>query len=402
MRTLATSLLIVMAGIFVLARSLEEGAGFWSYVRAFAEAAMVGGLADWFAVTALFRHPLGLKIPHTAIVRTEQARIGTAVARFVRGSFLSRAEVARQWSEWQPMDKLLIYLSRPEKTRQILKWVISQGPKLFRGKANENVSELFSTTIRRGLSALPVTKLIEIAVQGFLKSPSHREVIAPILSKVATAVEKNREWVSEEAQRSSSYRNELVNRFAKTFTGVVSTKAVDKLVEQLRNASADQAHPIYDKIEQSIEETVADIGNTDPASWREIKETILKDPQTKQVLEEVFKNARKVLTESAERIDQDGTLDDWAVALSEALDRLQGNPSLEKRANELALRAVDRLGPGIETLIARTVASWEADELVNRLETQVGADLQFIRINGTLIGGMVGLVLHGLGHLIWS
>ena len=106
MRILATGLLVLMVMTYGLSRSLEESITAWSWVRAFAEAAMVGALADWFAVTALFRHPLGLPIPHTAIVKEEKARIGDLVGQFVRGSFLTHEEVSRQWRDWRPVERL--------------------------------------------------------------------------------------------------------------------------------------------------------------------------------------------------------------------------------------------------------------------------------------------------------
>ena len=228
MRRLATGLLMGMAVVFVVARTLEEGASGWSWIRAFAEAAMVGALADWFAVTALFRHPLGLPIPHTAIVKTEQARIGSAVARFVRGSFLSRAEVDRQWEEWQPLDQLLRHLSQPEQTRKMLRWIVQQGPKFFQGQRDQSLSELLSTTMRRGLSALPVTKLLQVATNGFLKSPSRRQIIAPMLKRVSVMLDQNRDWVSEEAVKSSTpQKNQFFDKLTKAATAVVSTKAVE-------------------------------------------------------------------------------------------------------------------------------------------------------------------------------
>ena len=409
MRRLATGLLVAMVVLFIIARSLESGAPAWAWVRAFAEAALVGALADWFAVTALFRHPLGLPIPHTAIVKKEKARIGEALARFVRGSFLSPEEVARQWRRWQPVNRALTWVSHEKNARKALLWIVHRLPAVIGKKKGEGAALMSfgGKTLRKGFESLPFGKLAAIALQGFLKSPSRRSLIAPILGRLGKRVEENRDWVMQEAAQSAKPgKSRFFDRLSRAATGVVSAKAVEHLSKELVEASKDETHALYQKIEEGLAEAARDFSSDgdgkEASQWADIKDRLLQDQETREVLAESFHRAGQAIIDGAKNLETDGTLDEWAKSLSQAVKKLQEKENdLEEQAISLASHLSTHYGPAVELLISQTVADWEADELIDRLEHQVGPDLQFIRINGTLIGGLIGLLLHGLSKLIW-
>lgn len=406
MRRLATGLLVVMAMLYVLARSLEGSGTFWPWLRAFTEAAVVGALADWFAITALFRHPLGIPIPHTAIVRKEKSRIGNAVASFVRKSFLTPEEVTRQWKRWRPITRFVERISRPAESEKLLRWGLARLPKLLGKGDRETVAKFGASGLRRLVRGIPMTRLLTIFLQGFLKSPGRRSLISPILGRVGQSVSENRAWVMGEASRSTTpKRIKLFDVLSKAAASAVSGKAVEKFSAELAAASEDETHPLYDKIEEALAETAREFEEGGADRWEVLKSRILDDPETKETLEEVLRKAGALIAESAGSGPDAETLAEWSQLLANAATRLMENgeqlDSLENQAGELAARFSNRYGPGFETIISRTVESWEAEELIDRLENQVGADLQFIRINGTLIGGLVGVLLHGLGLLIW-
>lgn len=403
MRRIATGLLVGMLVLFVLSRSLEGEASGWAWVRAFAEAAMIGALADWFAVSALFRHPLGLPIPHTAIVRQEKDRIGVAVARFIRGSFLTPREVQRQWDHWRPLERLLSHFSHVEATRTVLRWVVSQGPRLLKGKGDRKLARLLTNSVTSGLQNLPLGKLANIALEAFLKSPTRRKMISPVLGRIARTVAENKDWVEQEAVKSATpYKSSLLDRFSKAATQMVSGKAVEKFSAQMEAASKDENHPLYDKIEDSLREAAQELGEMDPAHWSDLKDRILGNQETDRILTDALHKAAVTLSEGAEKMERDGTLDQWAELIAESVANLGKDFSdLDSRVKAMAGRLAENYGVGVERLISQTVAGWEAEELIERLETQVGADLQFIRINGTLIGGTIGVLLHGLALVIW-
>lgn len=407
MRRLATGLLVVMACLYVLARSLEDSAAFWPWLRAFSEAAMVGALADWFAVTALFRHPLGLPIPHTAIVRKEKERIGAAVASFVRKSFLTPEEVKRQWMEWQPVQRIAIHFADPEQVENRLRWILLRVPKLLESSDRVTLSRLLGSGIRHGASTVPMTRLVTILLRGFLKSPGRRGLIAPIIGRLGKSVSDNREWVMDEASKSTSPKKlKVVDFLSKAAASAVSGKAVEKFAIQMEAASRDENHPLYDKIEDALRETAAELEAGKIEKWEVIKTRVIDDPELVETVEEVAGQALRLILESVGTLEESGALTKWSEVIANASENLRDDEErlqeIENRAGQVASGFFGRYGANAEKLINRTVDRWEADELISRIENQVGADLQFIRVNGTLIGGLVGLLLHGIGLLIWS
>ena len=406
MKRLATGLLAVMAFLYVLARSFEDSGVFWPWLRAFSEAAMVGALADWFAVTALFRHPLGLPIPHTAIVRKEKERIGAAVASFVRKSFLTPEEVNRQWMEWRPVKRMVEYLSDVRNVEDRLRWGLARLPRILEASDRSSFSRLVGSGIRHGASTVPMTRLVTILLKGFLKSPGRRGLMAPIIGRLGKSVSDNREWVMDEASKSTSPKKlKVIDFLSKAAASAVSGKAVEKFSAEMEAASRDEEHPLYDKIEAALLETASELEAGKVDQWEAIKTRVIDDPELVETVEEVADQALRLILESAGTMEKSGALSKWSEVLSNATKGLSDDEKrlgdMETRAAELASDFFGRYGSNAESLINRTVDSWEADELIARIENQVGADLQFIRVNGTLIGGLVGLLLHGIGLFIW-
>lgn len=406
MRRLATGLLVLMAVLYVLSRSFEDDAAIFPWLRAFTEAAVVGALADWFAVTALFRHPMGIPIPHTAIVRREKERIGRSVARFVRKSFFNAREVRRQWGEWRSAERVLIYLSEPANVGRRLNWLLSLAPRLLTKADSRSLSHLGAKSLMRGLRGFPMGRMVSIFLEGFLKSPTRRELIAPILGRLGKGVSDNRDWVMSEAARGTQpSRIKIFDTLSRTAAALVSGKAVKQLAKELEAANEDHDHRIYEKIEEALAETRKELSDTDNQAWEALKERILGDPETHKTIKEVIGKASLFLVEGAEALEESATVDEWAQFLSLSAEKLRQDPDriaeIEKQSCEIVANLMERYSADLERIVASTVASWEADELIEKIEHQVGPDLQFIRINGTLIGGCVGLILHGVGLLIW-
>ncbi|MBK1833703.1 DUF445 domain-containing protein [Roseibacillus ishigakijimensis] len=406
MRAFATGLLVLMALTYGLSRSLEESLAGWGWVRAFAEAAMVGALADWFAVTALFRHPLGLPIPHTAIVREEKERIGALVGQFVRGSFFTREEVSRQWRDWQPAEKITAWLARAENAEAAVRRVAGTLPGLLAKADGLELSRLGGEKVREALQGLPVGRLVSVLLEGFLRSPTRREVLAPILGRLGETVAQNRDWVMDEARKGAPMRKaKILGAVTEVAAMMMSGKAIEKLSGELAAASQDQEHALYEKIEEALRQTLRELQEGGGGEWEAFKERVLADPETQAVLEEVIRGAGRYVLSEAENLESGSDGGRWAQVIASSATRLQENPEKLAHFEETLENAVagffERYGSGIETVISRTVDSWEADDLIEKLENQVGPDLQFIRINGTLIGGCVGLLLHGVEILIW-
>ncbi|MEM9080468.1 MAG: DUF445 domain-containing protein [Verrucomicrobiota bacterium] len=406
MRWTATGLLVLMVCFYVLSRSLEGTAEAWVWLRAFSEAAMVGALADWFAVTALFRHPLGLPIPHTAIVKKEKERIGQALAKFLRGSFLSRKEVEKQWRSWRPVERLVRWLAKEGNANLAVRRMAGWLPTLVEKADAEELSIIGAQRMTEGLRRLPVGRLASVLLEGFLRSPSRRSVMAPVLGRLGRAIGDNRDWVMEEARKGAPLRSaKILGAVTEVAAMVMSGKAVEKLAGQLEEASEDEEHVFYEKVEEALGETLKELEQGGGSEWESFKERVLADPESQALLAEAIRGAGRYVLSEARALGAEDGQTRWGEVLASAARRLERNPEqiaiLEEKVEAGISGFLDRYGEGIEELISRTVRSWEADDLIERLEAQVGPDLQFIRINGTLIGGCVGLLLHGAGLLIW-
>lgn len=407
MRKVATGLLVVMVILYGVSRSLQETMSAWEWVRSFAEAAMVGALADWFAVTALFRHPLGLPIPHTAIVRKEKKRIGALVAQFVRGSFLTQEEVSRQWRDWKPVARLMGWLQQEGNAEKALQRLAGVAPTLVAKADGVELSRIGAEKVREGLNGLPVGRLVSVLLQGFLRSPSRREVLAPVMGRLGQTVSQNREWVMDEARKGAPLRGaKILGAVTEVAAMMMSGKAIEKLSAELEAASKDQTHPLFDKIEEALGETLRELEESGGGEWEAFKERVLADPETQGVLEEVIRGVGRYALAEVSNLESGGDGGKWSDMLRGVAERLLSEPeklaNIEQTVENGVAGFFDRYGSGIEQIISRTVDSWEADDLTERLENQVGSDLQFIRINGTLIGGCVGVLLHGVGLLIWG
>lgn len=248
--------------------------------------------------------------------------------------------------------------------------------------------------------------MVSIFLEGFLKSPTRRELIAPILGRLGKGVSDNRDWVMSEAVRGTQpSRIKIFDTLSRTAAALVSGKAVKQLAKELEAASEDHDHRIYEKIEEALAETRKELSDTDNQAWEALKERILGDPETQKTIKEVIGKASHFLVEGAEALEESVTVDEWAQFLSLSAEKLRQDPDriaeIEEQSCEIVANLMERYSTDLERIVASTVASWEADELIEKIEHQVGPDLQFIRINGTLIGGCVGLILHGVGLLIW-
>lgn len=391
----------MMAVVYVLARSYEGRWEWLAWVRAFSEAGMVGGLADWFAVTALFRHPMGLPIPHTAIIKKEKSRIGAVLARFIRRNFLSDEVTRQQWREWRPLGRVLGWMAAPENEKELQRLIAKLSGSLtaaFQKRQDESGSRA-AEILRDTLTKLPVESGLGVAVRSFLASESRRAVMAPFLERLATALNSNRDYVIDEAGKEAPLQNtKIFGTISRVVTRVLSAKAMIKVSERLHDAAKDESHPIYDRIEESLVQLAEELAEGGAASreWEGFKKRVAEDPETLVMLEKLAKGAGRMLREDwlGEETGRLAGLVQETCARLETEGRL---PELDEKASEWVAIMVQRHGELGEKWMSRIVDSWDAAVLIEKLETHIGADLQFIRINGTLIGGCVGVGLHAIG-----
>jgi uncharacterized membrane-anchored protein YjiN (DUF445 family) len=400
MKAAATGLLIVMAGLFAVTRLFEARYPALGFVKAFAEAAMVGGLADWFAVTALFRHPLGLPIPHTAIIPRNKDRIGEALASFLKENFLIAAVVARRMRNIDIAGAAGRFLRAPEgegtRIRHGASRLIAD---IFEGLDDERLGGIVKSAISSRIKAMEVSPVLGHALASAINEDRHVPMLEAAIRWMARTLDSNEPLIREMVKKRANWVLKLAG---------LDTKLADSIMEGLRKLtvemSTDPAHPVRRKMEEALAQLANDL-QTKPetrARVEAMKEELLANKSVSLWLDTLWQKGREAIIRAAR--NPDAAL---AGKLGEVLKSmgttLEGDPRIRAAINQFARRAVAGLaasyGGSIVKLVSETIRSWDARTITARLEAAVGRDLQYIRINGTLVGGLVGVILHMLDKL---
>ncbi len=402
MRLAATGMLIVMAGLFLFSGRYLEVHPSWGYLHAFAEAAMVGGLADWFAVTALFRRPLGLPIPHTAIIPENKDRIADTMAGFLRENFLTPAVVARRMSGMNIADALGRFLSDP---------AVGSGSRIRAGAGDLFVEILesldpdrlggqVSSGLKSQLEKLDVAPLLGRMASAAIADGRHTPLMESLIRYSGLVLEDNEDLVREMIHQRA---NGVVR-----WTGLderLATSVLDGLYKILAEVLVDPEHPLRDKVQEGLED-LADKLQHDPETQQRVerlKLELLANPALGEWWQGVWERVRAGLIAMVQGKDEafsglGGSLNDLGHALRSD-QRLQFQ--VNRFARRTAVGVATRYGDQIVQLVSETVRRWDARTLTDRIEGAVGRDLQFIRVNGTLVGGLVGVTIHFLSQYLW-
>src|SRR4249919_235520 len=400
MKVVATGLLVVMAAVFFVTRAFEHQYPALSYVKAFAEAAMVGGLADWFAVTALFRHPLGLPIPHTAIIPRNKDRIGEALATFLKENFLIPAVVARRMQQLDVAGATGRFLQTPagEGTR-IRAGASRLIADIFEGLDDERLGGIVKGAISSRLRKAEVSPLLGHALASAINEDRHVPMLEATIRWTARALDANEGLIRDMVHKRANWILKLAG---------LDAKLADSIVDGLRKLTADMhtdpAHPVRIKIEEALADLANDL-QTKPETRERVeamKVELLDNKSVSLWLDALWQRAREAMIRSARNPDAAlaGKLGEILQSMGHSLE---DDPRMKSAINMFARRAVAGMaasyGSSIVKLVSETVRRWDAQTITNRLEAAVGRDLQYIRINGTLVGGLVGLSLHALDAL---
>jgi len=396
MKVVATGLLLVMAAVFFASRALEPQHSWLGYVKSFAEAAMVGGLADWFAVTALFRHPLGLPIPHTAIIPRNKDRIGEALATFLKENFLIPSVVARRMRNIDVAGAVGQFLQSPSQEEQsrIRAGASRLIADVFESLDDERLGGIVKTAVSTRLRAMELSPLLGHALASAINDDRHVPMLEAAIRWTARALDANEQLIREMVHKKANWVLKLAGLDAKLADAIID--GLKKLTVEM---STDPAHPVRQKIEEALAQLANDL-QTKPETRERVeamKEQLLDNQSVSLWLDTLWQKGREAIIKAAR--NRDAVL---AGKLGEVLKSMGGtlekDPRIRKAINQFARRAVAGMAAGygssIVKLVSETVRGWDAQTVTNRLEAAVGRDLQYIRINGTLVGGLVGLVLH--------
>jgi uncharacterized membrane-anchored protein YjiN (DUF445 family) len=391
MRLLATALLALMSAIFVATYVTKYQWTWLAYLRAFAEAGMIGACADWFAVVALFRHPLGLPIPHTAIVPHNKERIGGAIGRFISNNFLSPKVLTAKIREVDPAGWMARWLANPANANRVARRVATALPQIMRALPRDEINAVLARAARSGIEAIPAAPLASKVLSVLWAQGETQALVERAITIAARMLTDNRDRIKVTVTQKSS-------RFIpKWVDAIVADKIVSGLT-QLLEEMRDPAHPWRTELGVAVDKLIDDLA-TEPemyARGEAFKAEILHNPV-------VLQQVNKVWTEIGAMLDahSDSYISQISDGLEQALVSLgqrtandvQIQATINKTMRIAALRVIAPRRAEIGAFITQVVERWDTATLVNRIELQVGRDLQYIRINGTVVGGLVGLII---------
>lgn len=402
MKRVATGMLLAMAAVYLLARAFVDLHPAVGFVKAFAEAAMVGGLADWFAVTALFRHPLGLPIPHTAIIPRNKNRIGETLAQFLKDNFLTPAVVARRMRHMDVAAAAGRFLADPDhggagRLREGASRLLAD---ILEALDDDRLGGMAKGAIASRIRALEVSPLLGQSLEAAMADGRHVPLLDGIINRASLIVASNEEIIRDMV-------HERAGRILR-WTGLDENVA-DALITGLNKLLYDMAdfpdHPLRIRVNEMLADLGYDLQH-DPEMQAKVarwKEEIVDNPAMQRWIDGLWQQARTALLRAARDPDK-AMAGKFGEALRQLGKTLQQDDALRDTINRFARRATvgatASYGDNIVRLVSDTVRGWDASRVTERVENAVGRDLQYIRINGTLVGGLVGLGLHAVDVLL--
>ena len=399
MKRRATGLLVLMGAIFAAAWVLEARFPWLGYVRATAEAGMVGGVADWFAITALFRRPLNLPIPHTAIIPQRKDRIGRSLGNFVQNNFLSpevlgaklrAAQLSRRAAEW---------LRDPEHARLVVRQAAGAVRSATAVVRDDDVHAFLDRSVIEPLKQRPIAPVLASGLTLLTANDRHQQLLDRVVHGLARLLAENEELIRERVREESPW----------WMPGFVDDKLhqriVDGIARTLYSVSADPDHPLRRQLDDLLTNWIDQLRQSPEMMARaeSLKQQVFDNPTSDRLTESLWRELKRVLDRQVDAAEAGtpGGLERGLSALAgAALDDEALLAKLDEWVIGAVLRIVEQHRHEAGQLISATVGAWDPDETSRRIELQIGKDLQFIRINGTLVGGLVGLVLYTMTRLM--
>jgi uncharacterized membrane-anchored protein YjiN (DUF445 family) len=396
MRTLAVGLLVLAAVVYVA--TLDQD-GFWGFVNAGAEASMVGAIADWFAVTALFKHPLGLPIPHTALIPKRKDELGRSLEEFVGENFLQEEIIRDRVAAATISMRVGRWLAVPENARRAVDEAADVAAIGLARIRDEHVEELVRDVLVPRFHEEPISPLIGSLLEETVRDSLHHGLVDLALDELYGWLVANPEAVAELlGERAPWWTPARLN-------DAVISRLHRELVSWVDDIRQDPRHHARQALDSMLGQLADDLLHDPDTQERteRLKQRLLDQPQVVASGVSLWNALRRSL--QASLADPDGPLRSRLVAEATAFaQRLVDDAALRARfdglAADVAVFAVDRYGAELTAVITHTVDRWDGKEASRRIELQVGRDLQFIRINGTIVGGLVGVLIHTFSVLL--
>lgn len=398
-KAFATGLFLLMAAVFIATTLLQKNVdSHWvGYVRAFSEAAMVGALADWFAVTALFRHPLGLPIPHTNLIENSKERLGDNLGSFVVSNFLSPQNIRPYMMKLKISGFVGEWLGKQKNQEIVIKNISDIVLDILNKLDDTTVSQFISKKVQEMTDDIKLNKIVGNGIGYIIDKNDHQRMVTNLSAQIKNYILENDEMIKERVKKGSY-------TFIPSF---VDNKIADKIATGLsdffREIEEDPHHEIRQLITQKILEFSVDL-KEDPKwdeEFKNIKNDLLKGDKLNEYSNDIWISIKNTLKNELQ--EEESSLKNYlSKNLSEFSENLKTDENLQNKIDDwirvTAYKYILRNTHQFGNLISSTVGNWQGKELSEKLELEVGKDLQFIRVNGTLVGGLVGLIIYTIAH----
>jgi uncharacterized membrane-anchored protein YjiN (DUF445 family) len=394
------SALLAFSSVVFLAVTIWGGRGGWAgYLQATAEASMVGGLADWFAVTALFRRPLGLPIPHTAIVVERKNAFAETLGEFIQDSFLTPDTIVERVRAAAVVPRLADWVAEPVHAARVAGHLADGAAAFADLVRDEEVHDAIAAIVRQRADAVPLAPLAGRALRFLTDGGRHEQVLDAAIRGLDRYLDEHRGELHERLDEQSPW----------WLPGALEDRIFDRLLEGARNVlqamAPDRGHPLRRQLDARLAQLATDLETSPSLRQRgeQLKQELLSQPELGDWVAKLWADVKAQLR--AQAPDPDSELRRrLAAAVATGGHHLRDDPVLASKvqdAVEVGGRYVAEHFHGeIANLVSTTIARWDADETSRRLELLLGPDLQYIRINGTIVGGAAGLVLYTIAQLL--
>jgi uncharacterized membrane-anchored protein YjiN (DUF445 family) len=396
MRSVAVSLLLFAAAVYWLTLDRDGVLGF---VNAGAEASMIGAIADWFAVTALFRHPLGLPVPHTALIPRRKEELGRSLEAFVGANFLQESVIRDRIANAEVSLRVGRWLERPGNSRR----VVDEAASLLRAGLSrvrdEDLAALVEDVLLPRFREEPISPVAGSLLEEVVRDGAHHGLVDLALEEAHRWLVHNEETFTDVVgERAPWWSPPALNER-------VTHRLHVEVVAWVEDIRRDPYHHARSALDSLLAQLAQDLLHDEATQRRaeRLKERVLDHPQVLVTATSLWNAFRTALLSALE--DEDGPLPARGVEElvrfgSRLVDDADLRRRLDGRAEDLAVFVVERYGDELTAVITHTVDRWDGREAADRIELYVGRDLQFIRINGTIVGGLVGVVIHGVTLLL--
>jgi uncharacterized membrane-anchored protein YjiN (DUF445 family) len=401
-RAFATALLVAMAAVFAgtswLMQRAPELATWLGALRAFSEAALIGGLADWFAVTALFRRPLGLPIPHTGVVAARKDDIGRALARFIRDHFLVRDAIERRLDRTDLAARLGTWLAQDKNAARVTQDLGSALGWLLRAGDGNELRAALGGSLRGAFDSVPVSAGLAALLEVLLAGPHAQTLIDKLIEFGRAQLESQRVMIRVRIHEKSPW---WLPKF-------VDQEIFDRLVgevERILDAiAADPSHPARAEIRAALNSLQDSLAH-DPAlaeSSRALQRDVIEHPAVRAYAHDLWQrldaDLHAALADPASPLRVGVQREIASIGASLATDAAVAG-KLNSWLKQLLLYLVENYRDPLSEIVSETIEQWDPKATSRRIELAIGTDLQFIRLNGTVVGGVVGLLIY-VGWLV--